>query len=542
VRHKKKATLLRQRTVEPSDSMLQLASLPGVSSTDLIISVEYAPPSAGYMKRRIFFPNHVTSPKDLCITVGSALQDPASLQIAPPRIPASLIKAGGLNSGNLLPLMESLHPDSKEFKYLDAWRRTSDNGDDFDLQSHQFTDAECVQGWAILLGGETQAYKPIQREGTVGEGRFVTLRLNFAHPMLMEAARRTFVEHAERILEADQSRPSGSTSPTPSMASTCSNSSNSTDLPASIPSVSTAHKAPLSRCASLSKVTVSPFEIRYICTSVTNWPREHSTEICGGNDQLKAFLHLHAPDLRILITEQFGSTDLSTTVICQQQHLTQLVNLQGKVSPEHGISTPLNLHCNVQLMGAQTCTFCWAPGHGAGRCPHRSTATKPVLPVSSRPACRLCYSFDHHPSACRASGPIQCKICEVQGHATHACSHFKPSKKPLAAFLKPHAPQVPHSAQKQAAPILSAAQVSSARAWQNNSGVAAVMSSSATSSVPSALYVTIEEFHRALHPMATALQDLISRLAPFISTIAASQPTSARINPVFSSPIVLNGQ
>jgi len=176
-----------------------------------------------------------------------------------------------------------------------------------------------------------------------------------------------------------------------------------------------------------------------------------------------AFLRLQAPDLNIVTTELFGSTDPSTIVICEPQHLPQLLKLQGKTSPEHGISTPLNLHCDVQLMGLQTCTFCWSPGHGSTRCPHRTTAANPIAPTSHQPACRFCYSFSHHAAACRETSPVTCKLCEKQGHATHDCAHFKPRKQSLAAYLKLRSPQKPNQSQSVAPPILNVAQRASAQ-------------------------------------------------------------------------------
>ena len=124
----KRAPVLRHRTVEANETLLRNASLPSVSETDLIISVKYAPHSLGFMKRRVFFPNHVTSSKDTCIAVGKALQDPASLHVAPPRIPSFLMTANGLTSGNLTPLMDTLQSTSKEYLYLQAWKQAIECG------------------------------------------------------------------------------------------------------------------------------------------------------------------------------------------------------------------------------------------------------------------------------------------------------------------------------------------------------------------------------------------------------------------------------
>ena len=536
----KRAPVLRHRAVEPTAALLEAASLPTVSATDLILSIEYAPQSVGFMRRRVFFPNHMTSSRDTCIAVGGALQDPLSLQIAPPRIPAFLMKTKGLSPGSLGLLMDSLPPSSKEFRYLDAWRRAEDCGDQFDPESHGFSDSECVQGWATLLTSSTQAYKPLTNGQPDVEGRHVTIRLGFAHPLITEAARRTFDGHTQRMQgpEADVAMTSRPASPTSSTSSTASDASHSSATP---PPPSTAPAAPLSRCARLSSISVSPCHIRYTCTTVSNWPREHPTELCGGDDQLAAFLRLNAPDLRITTTDLFGSTDPSTTVICEPQHLHQLQRLQGKTSPEHGISTPLNLHCDVQLMGLQTCTFCWSPGHGTSRCPHRSSALNPIAPTSHQAACRFCYSFEHHAAACRESGPIACKLCEKQGHASHGCPFFKPRKQPLSVYLKARAAPSPSQSPTQAAPILNAAQRASVKAWQGPQAGATpppFVPASAPHSAPTQQFVTVDQLQQVLAPITSALQQFMAHF----TTLLASHSTAARLSPVFSSPSPLNGQ
>jgi hypothetical protein len=329
-------------------------------------------------------------------------------------------------------------------------------------------------------------------------------------------------------------------SPTSSTSSTASDASRSSATPTP-PSASAAQVAPLSRCARMSAISVSPCHLRYTCTTVSNWPREHPTELCGGDDKLAAFLHLNAPDLRITTKNLFGSTDPSTTVICEPQHLHQLQRLQGRTSPEHGISTPLNLHCDVHLMGLQTCTFCWSPGHGTSRCPHRSSAPNPIAPTSHQAACRYCYTFEHHAAACRESGPITCKLCEKQGHSSHGCPFFKPRKQQLSVYLKARAAPSPHQSPTQAAPILTAAQRASAKPWQGfNAGAAPSSSASSNSShSPTTLqFVTFDQLQQALAPFAFALQQFTTQF----STLLASQPTSARLNPVFSCPLPLNGQ
>jgi hypothetical protein len=188
----------------------------------------------------------------------------------------------------------------------------------------------------------------------------------------------------------------------------------------------------------------------------------------------------------------------------------------------------------------QTCTFCWSPGHGSHRCPHRAEAAHPTAPTSHQPACRHCYSFSHHAAACRESNPVTCKLCVKQGHATHECSHFKPRKQALSSYLKLHSPQKPSHSLSLAPPILNAAQRASAQPWQGSNNASRAASSTSPSS-PTQQYVTSEQLQQALAPISAALHDILNRFTPLLA-LSASMSTTARLNPVFSSPSPLNGQ
>jgi hypothetical protein len=497
-------TTLRSRTVEPSKQQLQRAGLTTKSTTDLILTIQYAPMSGGSMKRRVYFPNHVTANKEMCIAIGNQLQDDKGLQIRPPRIPSFLLPTlmmiadQSTSSAAIDQLIRIVEPNSRQHHYLQQMQLTTESGDSFDLLQHSFTDAECVANWSCLLTPSTRAYHPTPSSIVNGGVQKIPIRLSFANSLIMEAARCALVAHTDLIESEKQARTRAS-SPSPSVASTVSISSPSLSLtdirnsPPSSPSLSpsaslsvsgspcTPNRRRLTTCAINSFVTVSEFEERFLCTTVTGWPRENPTELCGGNDQLTAFLQLKAPHLHLLTHQEHGTTSPSTLVICQQQHLAELSRLQGQSSPEHGISRPLNLNAAVHLMGAYTCTFCWSPGHGAARCPHHTKSSaaatgNPPIPTASQPACRHCYSFDHHSAACRNSASIVCKLCEQTGHSTHACQHFKPYKQPLKDFLRattsPSSTSTSTTATNRQtstsipAPVLSAAQSSATRPWQ----------------------------------------------------------------------------
>lgn len=541
----KAAAALRGRTVEPTTEQLQRAGLTAFSSTDLVLTIQYAPASSGVMRRRLHFPNHLTASKEVCITVGNQLQDGKGLQIAPPRIPAFIVQTPNLLGGDINLQMAALQPNSREYHYLQQMQLASQNGDHFDLQQHSFPDAECVSSWSMLLTQATQAYHPAVGNLNNPDEQKVVIHLGFTHQLIKEAAQYTFAAHARRIKDERQDR-GGSTSPTPSTASTGSDRSlssvNGSPEATSATSPSLHDRRPrLSACALDSNATVADFAQRYVCVSVSNWPREHATELCRSNEHLAAFLRLRAPHLRLLTHQEHGTTSSSTIVICQQQHLTELQRLQGQISPDHGISKPLNLNSAVHMMGAQTCTFCWAPGHGSHRCPQRTRAPSPGLSPPHQAACRVCYSFDHHTPACRHSAPVTCKLCELPGHATHACQYFRPSRRSLRDFLGPATPTGSRQAQGAAggpphpAPILSAAQSSAPHAWQQvpSTSPPAMLSASVPATAVMAqvaqlqAFVTQQQLQSALLPILSLLQQIqLSFLNPPLKPSCSSSSSS----------------
>jgi hypothetical protein len=465
---------LRHRPIEPTAAMQRELQLPLHSTTDLLATVQYAALSHGSMSRRVWFPDHATRALDHRLEVGKQLQKADGLQIAPPLIPTFLLAANALDHQNLEQLAGKLLASSPKALLVAQLQHQLEAGDAVDPLQHSLPRADCVENWSQLLTPSTQAYKP--KPGA--DGLLVMVQLGFRHPWVVETVRNAFTLHAQRQAEqlaGNASRPlspSSTASTVESMDGVNSPAPSPRAQPASSSASSSSPSPRLSRPALHSVVSLSPQHVRYVCATVSNWPREHHTELCGGNDQLRAFLQQRAPDLHLVLTEEYGSTSPTTTVVCERQHLPQLQALQGTLSPEHGISRPLSLNCTVRLLGAQTCTHCWQPNHGAARCPHQSYAPKPVLPTSHQPACRLCYSFEHHTATCRVSPhTVKCTLCNQLGHATASCVHFRPSSRSLKDFLSP--PQTPAQLlrinHQPAAPILSSGQLSSARPWQQPS-------------------------------------------------------------------------
>jgi hypothetical protein len=528
----------RRHTVEPSEKMLHAASIPTHSETDFIVAVHYAPLSYGKMSRRVHFPDFQHRPVEHGIQVGNQLQRQDGLQVTVPRIPNILLDCLHMSSTALEQKMAALQSqESHEYIYLHNILQSRQNGDQYDLLQHTFSDAECVNSWAKILAPTTQAYK----QNRNSDGTRVTIRLSFAHPMIMEAALSTIAAHADRIKETIQSNAGRSQSPTPSTTSTVSMAvSEDEEEKRSRPAhaASSPSSTTLSIGALHSSIVISPYHFHYICTSVSNWPRQHPYELCGGDEQLHAFFHLHAPDLHLITRKEYGTTSSTTMVIGQRHHLHQLLHLQGKVSEEHGISYPLSLQLEVKMMGAQTCTHCWKPGHGARQCPHLPNAPKPISPTSSVHACRECYAFGHHEAACRSTGLVTCHLCKVPGHATGNCQHFKPTTSSLKSFLAlaptPTTCQSAKSSSQQrpaAGEILSAAHHAASSPWTLPFAPPdpATAPQSSPSSVPpssppsppspstTATYITQQQLDLALAAINASLQLIMARLPPLSS-------------------------
>lgn len=548
---------LRRHTVEPSPAILQQLSLPTESTTALVISISYAPLThTDKMSRRIYFPDHQTRPVDTCIEIGKQLQRPEGLHITPPLIPSFILRQS-LDRVSRDQLMSTLNPSDQKHQYLLRIQNSEDSGDQVNLLAHSFPPAECVANWSqILIPSTTQAFKPNGKP----DGRSVQFQLGFAHPFILQAAHDTLNAHAQMTADLrGQARPP---SPSPSIASTVmpmeqedqpespspnyhrgganSNNSNSS-------SSSAARKSSLPSGAILSTYTLSPCRLHYVSVQVSNWPRSHPTELCGGDELLHSFLRQHAPDLRLLTQQEYGSTSSSTTIICQRKHLHLLDALQGKVSPAHGIHHPLRLNCEVRMLGAQTCTWCWMPGHGAARCAHRNTAQAPIAPITHQPACRHCYSFEHHTAACRVRiESIKCNLCLTLGHCTADCQHFKPGKRALKDFLAP-ARQSSHprrSAPSSAGPILSQAQLSSSNAWQSVQPTAATAPANTSAAKARGPVTTVHQpplAHSSTQPQYITLDMLKEFMTPFLqqlTAIAARLPPhpTAVANSLSSSP------
>jgi hypothetical protein len=517
---------LRHHPIEPSAAMQRELQLPLHSTTDLIATVQYAALSHGSMSRRIWFPDHATRALDHRLEVAKQLQKAEGLQIAPPLIPTFLLAVTALDHQNLEQLAGMLPDRSPKALLVAMLQRQLDAGDAVDPLQHSLPRADCVENWSQLLTPSTQAYKP--KPGA--DGLMVVIQLGFRHPWVVETVRNAFTVHAQR--QAEQLAGNASRPHSPSSTASTVESTDGDNSPAPSPRAHTASSsassssapARLNRPALHSVVTLSPHHVRYVCATVSNWPREHPTELCGGNDQLRAFLQQRAPDLHLVLTEEYGSTSPTTTVVCERQHLPQLQALQGTLSAEQGISRPLSLNCTVRLLGAQTCTHCWQPNHGAARCPRQSYAPKPVLPTSHLPACRLCYSFEHHTATCRVPPhTVTCTLCNQLGHATATCVHFRPSTRSLKDFLSPRQTpaQLLRINQQPAAPILSSGQLSSARPWQQPSPQA-VAAPVPVVAPPSSSSFSKEEVLALLAARDSKMDLLLQQLAMLTSGLIAS--------------------
>jgi hypothetical protein len=561
-----RSQLSRQYSLlEPNAALLASLSLTPYSTTDLMMEIRL-PPTTIRMARGHFV-NHTTQPINHRIGIVNLLQNADGIQLNPPRVPLFAASAHGEHD-SIAELQRSYALDSRECRYLDGILQAEANGDDYDPCQHTFTDAECVSTWHQLLSLDTRVVSSQHH-------RRLHIRLALLNPILTTAIRAAVAAHMQRVelsLEADKTRRlspasrSGTSSPTPSTASTTSATS-SEELPhpytasmeedTELQQGNRRSPASLSHAAKLCTVNVSPFRQRYAVCTVSNWPRAHPTELCGGNDRLLAFARQHAPDVRLVTKEENGMTSGSVTAYCQQRHLSQLAGLNGRVSEQHGIHFPLRLHSAVHVLGAKTCTFCWQPNHGAARCPSRVSSGNAAQPAAAHPACRQCYSFAHKTEACTSSAAKMCTLCKKEGHCTSQCSHFFPSRVPLQQYLTTTVTQ-PAQQRRTAssarggvpAPILSTTLTTAARAWQPAQTATSTALPSLASRVlspppqpqpqqsplPSG-FVTLDQLAAALAPILWTLQQLHgNHSAPATTLQASSLGPVTHVNSTQSNP------
>jgi len=549
----------RQYTLaEPKAALLTSLSLSPYSTTDLMLDIRFPPLSISMARGH--FPNHATQPANHRMGIVNLLQNANGVQLHPPRVPLFVTRAHG-ELNNIAELQRSYGPDSREYNYLDGILQAVVSGDEYDPCQHSFADAECVSNWHQLLTLDTRIVSSQHQ-------RKLYIRLALLNPVLTAAVNACVATHMQRVQlalatsvkkQAAATARSGATSPAPSVASTVSSTSaeelsgsnvSRMDEDAESSSESERPFTHLRQGAMHCTVSVSPFKQHYSTCTVSNWPRAHPTELCAGNHHLAAFVKQHAPDVRLVTKQENGMTSGKVTAYCQRRHLSQLVGLNGRVSEEHGIHFPLQLHTTVHVMGAKTCTFCWQPGHGATHCTARASSGGAGQPLSTRPACRQCYSFLHTAEACTSTKARECTLCKKQGHCTSQCAHFFPTQLPLQQYLTP----TPIKQQQRTAAsgtsrvparILSSELSSAARPWQTAPTASTAASSTAASqtldlsahSQQAALFsefVTPAQLAATLAPILTALQQILSsRLFTEVATAGRASPQVTTI-PVHS--------
>lgn len=162
----------------------------------------------------------------------------------------------------------------------------------------------------------------------------------------------------------------------------------------------------------------------------------------GSKKQFDLFLSLHAPNCHFGPYDASPRGDLSLVAVLQREHVSELYRLNHAISPEHNITTPLNLKYELQHRPTtQCCSICGEVKHTARQCSKKITYTSssssamvdtytgPV--VGPRGVCRYCYSPDH--AECHtAQQTQQCKVCHAHGHTSFFCKQYKPHWRKIA--------------------------------------------------------------------------------------------------------------
>ena len=137
----------------------------------------------------------------------------------------------------------------------------------------------------------------------------------------------------------------------------------------------------------------------------------------GNLSILDQFIAANAPHCRRLRVQDLRAYSKATIEFQHEpQYLTELFQLDGLTSPQHGIIRPLRLRYRRREPPAvQGCSLCGKAGHSGKRCPLLSQQAGPSSAQPLR-ACRDCYSTD--PQHVCQTEPEQrlCKLCGEHGH------------------------------------------------------------------------------------------------------------------------------
>lgn len=191
----------------------------------------------------------------------------------------------------------------------------------------------------------------------------------------------------------------------------------------------------------------SDYNIDYVTTSTTGWPFSFD-EVYGNNTAFLAFLATAAPHCHPIPSLNRRGTG-TVIFVHELTHRSELFQLQGKSSPQHGITRPINVTFH-QLKAATTCcSQCGEKGHRGKDCKVEITSSLPAddsmtdssLPDSTSPdsslsapspsgplhpsVCHTCYSPDHQ-SCHLPPHQLRCKVCDGTGHTSWRCAQYKP--------------------------------------------------------------------------------------------------------------------
>lgn len=420
----------------PSRNKIIELGLPTVSDTDFVLSVRPNPDSRGLTHRLLAYeaklPPYGSQPTQHRQAIAQLLTDRTALNLRVPQIPVVVLT---LNQDSSLDQQIDCSPaNSPLLPFLHAMRDYTPNSPPLHLHPclASLPRSLLIPSWATLLGPSTRSLG--HHDGT--------------HPIVLSTPNRWTREIISRFLRHHIDLAARWGDARHDQLNSTSESSADQEWV----------KATRATGAIRTGLEVMDYNIRYHYTQLSGFPTgpqysvlpgQHVSpeELYGNNRLLHTFLLQAAPHcMPVFHVSAGGYTSTTITFYHEIQFRQELYDLQGRVSPQHGIVRPIRVRFEQCKKAASICcTYCWFGGHTSHVCPRNPEAdivegdgseaehdsSETVMRYPQR-ACHFCYGFDHLETDCPVPVSARyCTLCDSEGHSSFNCDNYKAKWVPL---------------------------------------------------------------------------------------------------------------
>ena len=341
------------------------------------------------------------------------------------------------------------------FNYLDGL-----GGDPrgFMVGSAGLPDSACHTTWLDYLAPSSYVISATSSKSTPG-GRRLIVRLSFVNPIILHVVKTLLAAY---VALANGQEDEGA---------------RRRNAPAVIPEPSCRLWRSLASRSGVSGVVQSlaceDYVPRYVSTLVSGWPRgpltsddpgtrglfQHTYQPLGSLQALRHLIAARAPHCTRLHLHPYNGRSFTVQFFHEAEYLRELFQLNGAVSPQHQIHSPLKLSFSAHAPpAAQCCSVCGVAGHQGRSCPQAApwleaaaartqeamsvdshSEAAPSAPPLPRP-CLNCYSLDPQHACQTQPDQRHCRLCDKRGHTSFTCAQYRAHWTPLVIPAVSHAP------------------------------------------------------------------------------------------------------